>query len=461
MKTNLFLCLALISILSVGSTNAQVSNYTFTQTISNYGLPSTGTLVGMMLQDDDATLVNLPFTFTFNGTPHNTVYVCSNGFLSFGNANGSEVNPLSQSSTKNIISAFGQDLVMGIGTTCDITTGSNTLTNCGSVNGFSVGDIIFDYASDFGNVNPTITAIAFPSVVVNVNATSTISQYDLADISGYIKQAVIGAAPNRICEFEFSKFCRYVYDEYVNFKIRLYETSNKVEILYGDFMAGFDSTPSEVGLKGNSTNDFNSREVTLPNPWNTSNAASSVSDVCDFDINFYPSTGLSYMWSPACVFPTMTLSLSQYSICPGGSATLSVNGAETYSWSTGSTSPQIVVTPSATTGYTVFGTNSPTCQASYSLVLHVSPCTGINSIAANSIDFGIYPNPFISDFVVNNRNDNDLQIVISDALGKKVYESKVKGGSQKTIELAELNSGFYFITLSHKNSSLTRKIIKE
>nr|MBP6731815.1 hypothetical protein [Chitinophagales bacterium] len=58
---------------------------------------------------------------------------------------------------------------------------------------------------------------------------------------------------------------------------------------------------------------------------------------------------------------TVTSTLSTFAvspnvaICPGGSATLSASGADIYSWSTGETTADITVSPTATTVYTVTG----------------------------------------------------------------------------------------------------------
>jgi hypothetical protein len=55
--------------------------------------------------------------------------------------------------------------------------------------------------------------------------------------------------------------------------------------------------------------------------------------------------------------PTLILNSSTSSVCVGGSATLTANGASTYSWNTAATTPSIVVSPSVATNYTVIGYN--------------------------------------------------------------------------------------------------------
>lgn len=55
---------------------------------------------------------------------------------------------------------------------------------------------------------------------------------------------------------------------------------------------------------------------------------------------------------------TPTISVSNQTVCAGGSATLLASGALTYSWSTGALTSSIVVTPTANSNYTVNGDNN-------------------------------------------------------------------------------------------------------
>ena len=63
------------------------------------------------------------------------------------------------------------------------------------------------------------------------------------------------------------------------------------------------------------------------------------------------------------VTQTPVLSVLDVTTCAGTSATLSGSGASSYSWSTGSTSPVLVVTPTINTTYTLDGSNG-VCSSS-------------------------------------------------------------------------------------------------
>lgn len=89
--------------------------------------------------------------------------------------------------------------------------------------------------------------------------------------------------------------------------------------------------------------------------------------------------------------PQMTLSPSSFSVCAGTPTTISVSGASSYTWSTGDTGPAVVVTPTASTVYTVSGSvySCPTLTAIASAYVypaltvttapHVSNCPGANT----------------------------------------------------------------------------------
>lgn len=69
------------------------------------------------------------------------------------------------------------------------------------------------------------------------------------------------------------------------------------------------------------------------------------------------------------------------SVCSGGTATLTVSGASTYTWSNGSNSTSIVVTPIANTNFTITGTSAQNCVNTITtgIVVTSSPSITVNS----------------------------------------------------------------------------------
>jgi hypothetical protein len=69
--------------------------------------------------------------------------------------------------------------------------------------------------------------------------------------------------------------------------------------------------------------------------------------------------------------PTIVTSASSPTMCSGNNVTITASGAASYTWSSGSNSSAIVVSPSASVVYTVAGTNTLGCSASRTVALSV------------------------------------------------------------------------------------------
>lgn len=81
--------------------------------------------------------------------------------------------------------------------------------------------------------------------------------------------------------------------------------------------------------------------------------------------------------------PTLLVTASTLSICAGQSTSLSVSGANTYTWNTGHQSTGLVVSPPATTTYTVKGTQgSCIANTTHSVNVNPSPILSLSSSTA-------------------------------------------------------------------------------
>lgn len=86
--------------------------------------------------------------------------------------------------------------------------------------------------------------------------------------------------------------------------------------------------------------------------------------------------------------------------------------------------------------------------------------TGIGNIAAGEV-FSIYPNPASS--VVNvvwaDATGEDAVISITDLSGKQVVNTTVKMNGVTTLDVSQLQTGFYMLNVTDGNSSYTQKLI--
>ena len=160
--------------------------------------------------------------------------------------------------------------------------------------------------------------------------------------------------------------------------------------------------------------------------------------------------------------PSVVASSSNSLICSGASVILTAStSATSYTWNTGATTMSVSVSPTVTSTYTVNVSNAAACVASSTVMITVSPCTGIDEVLSNSIS--VYPNPVNG--VVNITLTSELakhsSIEIYDAVGKVVIK-QVLSNELNSINISNLNNGIYtYKVLNNSNSIKTGKLIKQ
>lgn len=148
--------------------------------------------------------------------------------------------------------------------------------------------------------------------------------------------------------------------------------------------------------------------------------------------------------------PTLTATTNSTSICPGNSAILSANGASTYSWSNGSTTQSISISPTLTTNYTVTGTGINGCVNSTTITQIVSPtppCGTITTIGINQINaltVRVFPNPVEKDLIIETEVYSIVQLF--NQFGQLVYESNQPNLNHQ-INLDGYQSGLYLVSV--------------
>jgi hypothetical protein len=156
--------------------------------------------------------------------------------------------------------------------------------------------------------------------------------------------------------------------------------------------------------------------------------------------------------------PSVNIVTSNSILCVGQSATLSASGAVNYTWSIGMSGPQIIVSPTTSTTYSIYATNSLGCSNSSSFLQSVSLCTNIFSQENNSKPFlQLYPNPTNKNLKVSLLNlEGPLNVVVYDCNGKVCLSKTVN--NESIINVDELKSGLYFVVAI--NANLKVKFIK-
>ena len=313
---------------------SQASGYVFSQSLGTYTALTGGTFLGTATNDDTNFNANpIGFTFNYAGTDYTQFSVNSNGFIAMGATVVSSYTSLSSGTSNNVIAALNRDLQGGGG-------------------------------------------------------------------SSQLSYLTTGTAPNRVLTVEFKNYKKYgtngTGDDY-NFQIKLNETTNVVEIVYGTIVNNANVATPQVGLRGVSNASFNNRTTTTD--WSATTAGTTNAATCTLNATIFPVSGRTFSWAPpSCVAPSGLAS----SVVLTTTATLSWNAASPipangyqYVYSTTNTVPTGLGTPEA--GLTVNLTGLSPATTYYSWVR--SDCGGGSFSAwTSSITFTTACNTFTAPF---------------------------------------------------------------
>jgi|GEM_PF-2065033 len=242
--------MALLLLLFMWSTaSAQVSSYAFSGSSGTYTEISGGTVLGTTTSDDQVfnnsttgaappvTNTGFPigFNFVYNGITYDKFAVNNNGWIILG-------------------------------------TGS-----------FTIG-------ASSGNYTPL-------STTGPVGYVSAISALGL-DLQGQTGSELSFLSSGGVLTIQWKNYRYYLATgDIFNFQIKLYETGNKVEFVYGSFTKNATDRTPQVGLRGATNADYNNR-TTISN-WASTSAGSSNAATCALTSSVYPAGGQTFAWQMA------------------------------------------------------------------------------------------------------------------------------------------------------------------
>jgi hypothetical protein len=156
-------------------------------------------------------------------------------------------------------------------------------------------------------------------------------------------------------------------------------------------------------------------------------------------------------------FPVLTLN-GLTSLCSGETTLLSAGGASSYSWSNGSLSSSISVSPVSNTHYTLQGTSAPiACTSTTIIAIQVSACTGTGHDPLLEGSAGIYPNPAGDVCFIETRQGAAFSVF--DGLGRLLMEGETDQARYE-LNISRLNHGVYFITVTQGRETKILKLVK-
>jgi hypothetical protein len=409
---------------------SQVSAYYFAQSNGSYTPITGGTVVATATANTNpgnlAALVwNLPngtfsFPYVFNGIPYTGCNISCNGYITFG-------------------------------TTPPLTTGGSPI----SVNTGYAGCI-----SAWGRTNNGAFALA-------TTAAPTVSY------TSEVRVQELGTAPSRTFVIQFDNW-RYSSGTGLvvwlqDWQIRLIETTNVAEVVYGDgVMAGGSLSTSgfnaQVGLRGATNADYNNRNcfgLFNTSTTGTINTASEVIGVTNGVGIFMPNSGLTYRWYPPCssgsqVTPTITAASTV--ICEGDTLNFTANGSTpfidiSYQWMVSTTQggPYTnVVAPPTGTNFASY--KKPGAPGIYYYVLQTACLSLTASVISNEIILDVRPLPILNIFAnpALNTTVNPIETCFGQtytltATGAATY-SWVNGPTTNTYGVQPANNPSYIVS---------------
>lgn len=155
--------------------------------------------------------------------------------------------------------------------------------------------------------------------------------------------------------------------------------------------------------------------------------------------------------------PTLMAVTNNTLLCTGQTATLSVMGASTYTWSTTENTSDIAVSPTVQTTYTVNGTDANGCSNTTTVTQDVSLCTGVAQLINSSSLISIYPNPNNGIFTI--KSEVNITLSLMNDLGQVLQTIKLDGFNDRTLPLENISNGMYYICGQDGNQSVKQKII--
>ncbi len=114
--------------------------------------------------------------------------------------------------------------------------------------------------------------------------------------NGAVTYLVTGTAPNRVLTIDYPSYYAHWSSttETISAQIKLYETTNVVQIVYGP-SAAVTSRTGQVGLAVSTTNYSNRTSTTS---WSSSAAGTANTNSMTFSSTVLPANGLTYTWTP-------------------------------------------------------------------------------------------------------------------------------------------------------------------
>ena len=137
-----------------------------------------------------------------------------------------------------------------------------------------------------------------------------------------------------------------------------------------------------------------------------------------------------------------------------------MNGANTYTWSTGVNSSSVILTPSITSVYSVSGKSSFGCTNTNTVAIYLINCSSIQNNIFSETEIKFFPNPTNGLLNLEITQFQSSIIYVLNSLGQVILNQISE--NINLIDLRDFENGIYFIQVNKNNKPIYRsKIIKQ
>jgi hypothetical protein len=159
--------------------------------------------------------------------------------------------------------------------------------------------------------------------------------------------------------------------------------------------------------------------------------------------------------------PTLSLSVSAYSICLGDSLFLYASGALSYSWNGTPGPASLSLLPGSTSGYTLSGSNLNGCISTTAIIQYVEVCTGLMERLNPARFIDVFPNPGTGYYTIRASTlPEQATLSLYNPAGQLLYQRRLDQ-LLSGIDIRHLGAGIYYLVVNGSEHSFTFKLFKE
>jgi hypothetical protein len=147
-------------------------------------------------------------------------------------------------------------------------------------------------------------------------------------------------------------------------------------------------------------------------------------------------------------------------ILSGNSTTIGgASSGASYSWSNGATTQTIIVNPTVTSTYTLIVSGQCGSDTDSVTVVVTANPTAVTDVYEDAINISVYPNPTSNELFIGGFYNKEVTISVYDIVGNKIMSDKSEAAIVK-INVAELSSGTYILTVTCDGKNYNRRFVK-